>query len=135
MGVLGEKLMGVGLLSKEQFQRQQAVEELKEMEKNTSQISELAKKTGKKGCEGLEECKTMREFKALAKDILMKDPSKIKIIIQEAHRFKNDDQGKKFVWFFYQLRDVLVNLPASKREQFLNGAFRRHNSTLTPKED
>jgi hypothetical protein len=131
MGILAERLLKVGLLSEEKFQKQRATEELDEEQKSKTQLAQLAQRKGKQtGCEELDNCATMYDFKLLAKQILLRDPSKIRIVIEKAHRFKNDNQGKRFVRFFYKLRDGLKDLPAAKREQFLDKAFRRHGSTF-----
>ncbi len=140
LGVFSEQLLKVGLLSEKKFQEQRLTEELEEGQRSQAQLAQLAelvqKKVGQMGCEELDNCATMHDFKLLAKVILSRDPSKIRIVIQKAHRFKDDDQGKRFVWFFYQLRDGLRDLPAARREQFLNRAFRRQGSTfLVPNKD
>jgi len=130
MGILSEQLFRVGLLSKQQLCKQQAEEMLVEEQNQQTKFAQLAKKGEKGGFTELDQCTSMHEFKLVAKQLLSKDPSKIQVIIQKAHRFKKDDQGKKFIWFFYQVRDRLKKLPAEKREQFLNRAFRRSGSTL-----
>lgn len=135
MGILSEPLLRVGLLSEKQFREQLVTEELEQEQGQQAKFAQFALKGTKGGFTELDQCANMSEFKFAAKQFLLKDPSKIQIIIQKVHRFKKDDQGKKFVWFFYQVRNILKNLPAEKREQFLNRAFRRLGSTLEiPKE-
>ena len=140
MGILSEQLLRIGLLSEKRFQEQRAMEELEQEQGQQAKFAQLAQKGAKCGFTELDQCTSMHEFKLVAKQLLAQDPSKIQTIIQKAHRFKKDGQGKKFIWFFYQVRDILKKLPAEKREQFLNRAFRRSGSTLEisneiPKED
>ncbi|MFH1129267.1 MAG: hypothetical protein V1686_00830 [Patescibacteria group bacterium] len=130
MGVLSEQLFRVGLLSKQQLCKQQAEEMLVEEQNQQTKFAQFAQKGAKGGFTELDQTTSMHEFKLVAKQLLLKNPSEIQVIIQKAHRFKNADQGKKFVWFFYQVRDILKRLSAEKREQFLNRAFRRSGSTL-----
>jgi len=130
MGILSEQLRRVGLLSEQQFQEQQAEEMLVEEQNQQTKFAQLAQKGAKGGFTELDQTTSMHEFKLVAKQMLLENPSQIHVIIKKAHRFKNDDQGKKFIWFFYQVRNVLKKLSAEKREQFLNRAFRRSGLTL-----
>ncbi len=129
MGALSEKLFKVGLLSEKQFQKQQTEEELMEEQNQKARLDQL-KKDRRMRYDELDYCDTMHDFKHLAKQILLQDPSQIRIIIQKAHRFKKHNQGRKFVWFFYQVRDGLQKLPIEKHKQFLNRAFRKSGATF-----
>lgn len=126
MGTLSEQLFKAGLLSEKQLREQQAKEELEGERLNQAQISQL-KVDGRRNCDELDKCLTMREFKYQAKQVLLQDPSKVGVIIQKAHRFKS---SKKFIWFFYQVRDGLQRLPQDKHERFLDRAFRKSGSTF-----
>lgn len=127
MGTLSEELFRVGLVSEKQFREQQAEEELEGERSRNSQLSQLKSSWKREGCDELDQCPSMGKFKHLAKEILSKDPSQIRIIIQKAHRFK---ANKKFIWFFYQVKDGLEKVPEGKREQLLNRAFRKSGSNL-----
>jgi hypothetical protein len=127
LGTLSEQLFKAGLLSEKQFREQQAEEELEKERLNRAQISKLAINE-RKDCDELDKCLTMREFKHQAKQILLQESSQIRVVIQKAHRFKSN---KKFIWFFYHVRDDLQKLPQDKHEQFLNKAFRKSGSTFT----
>lgn len=125
MGTLSEKLFNLGLIPEKQFREQQAQEVLEGERRQQAQISVL--KNGHRFCDELDTCSIMHEFKHVAKQILLGDPSQIRVIIQKAHRFKGN---KKFIWFFYQVRDGLSKLPAEKHERFLDKAFRKSGSTV-----
>lgn len=129
MGTLLEQLLKAGLLSEKEFQKQQAKEQLMEEQNQRTQLTKL-KKGGYTKYDELDYCDTMRDFKHLAKQLLLQNPSQIRIIIQKAHRFKKENQGKKFIWFFYQVRDGLQKLPIEKHKQFLNRAFRKSGATF-----
>ena len=128
MGVLGEGLFKAGLLSERKFLEQETEEILTAGRREQLQVAEIIGNEKPLGCSELDSCATMSDFKFMAKQILLKDPSKIKIIIQKAHRFKESDRGGKFIWFFYQVRDRLRDLPAVRREQVLNKMFRKHGA-------
>ncbi len=83
-------------------------------------------------CRDLDSCSSMTEFKQNAKEILEHDPSQIQNVIQKAHRFKNenDPAAKKFIWFFFELRDRMQPLSHGERGALLRKAFRRHGSTF-----
>lgn len=129
MGALSEELFKVGLLSEKQFREQQAEKDLEEEQKSSARIAQLSQQK-KTELDELDECVTMHDFKFAAKKILLKDTSKIRVIINKAHRFINEEQGRRFIKFFYQVRDVLKKLPAGAHEQFLEKAFRKHGSVI-----
>jgi len=126
MGVFSEKLFELGLIAEKQFREQQAGEFLEGEQQQQAQYKTM--KNGYKLCDELDTCPTMREFKHVAKQILLGDTSQIRVIIQKAHRFK---ENKKFIWFFYQVKDGLSKLPTEKHERFLDKAFRKSGSTIT----
>lgn len=80
----------------------------------------------------LDRCATMRKFKEMAEIILLAKSANISEVIQKAHRFKDDakPENKKFIWFFYELRDQLKKLPPAKHEELFRKAFRKSGSTF-----
>ena len=126
MGVLGQGLYKAGLLSERKFREQEAEEISIAERREQLLVAEIVGNEKPLGCSELDACPTMADFMALAKQVLIKDPSKIKIVIIKAHRFKESDQGAKFIWFFYQVRDKLRDLPVAYREKALNKMFRKH---------
>lgn len=119
MGTLAEELFKRGLASQRQFAEVSATQSIA-MEGNRPQSQELPE---------LNRCKTMSEFKQVAKELLLCDPSKIGEVLSAAHRFKKGKGGKKFVWIFFQLRDELAAHP-DKVEQLIRRALRRSGTTL-----
>jgi hypothetical protein len=130
MGTIAEQLFKAGLVSERKFREQEAEETLTAERRSQLVVAEIVGKEKPLGCSELDSCATMNDFKFMAKQILLKDPSKIRIIIQKVHRFKEEDQGMRFIWFFYQVRDRLRDLPAARREQALNKMFRKHGSVV-----
>ena len=80
----------------------------------------------------LDSCASMRKFKEMAERILLDDASLITEVVQKAHRFKNDSkpENKKFIWFFYELRDQLRKLPLAKHAELFKRAFRKSGATF-----
>jgi len=68
----------------------------------------------------------------VAEKILLAGTGNISEIVQKAHRFKDDSkpENKKFVWFFYELRDQLKKLPPAKHEELFKKAFRKSGATF-----
>lgn len=126
MGTLSEKLFKLGLISEKELREQEARQEFAEDEKRKGELSLLAK-NGRRSCDELDSCATIRAFKYLSKEILLKDPLQAGRIIQKAHRFK---ENRQFIWFMYQVRDELAKLPLEKQEAFLNRAFRKAGWTF-----
>jgi hypothetical protein len=124
MGTLSDQLFKAGLISKEKFEEIQTKEGLVEKHNLKLQSSFLEKK-GRKDEADLDVCTGINAFKHIAKEILLRDPSQIDLIIQKAHRFKDN---KRFIWLFYQVRDGLRGLPESEHELFLNRSLRRAGS-------
>lgn len=85
----------------------------------------------------LDECISMRKFKEMAEKILLAGTGNISEIIQKAHRFKDDKkpENKKFVWFFYELRDQLKKLPSEKHAELFKRAFRKGGATFKLSEE
>lgn len=130
MKSLAEQLVEKGLASEEQIKNAQVARELKAL------ADERPKLDDHFICIHFEGCQTVREFKEVAKNILLGNPSEINEIIQRAHAFCGDEGGKKkLIWFCYQVRDVLKRAPQSKTEQVLNRAFRRNGATFEIPED
>jgi hypothetical protein len=129
MGTIADQLFRVGLVSEKSFREQQAERDLEDERRSSAQIAQLSQQK-KTELDELDECVTMHDFKFAAKKILLKDPSKIRVIINKAHRFINEEQGRRFIKFFYQVRDVLKKLPDGAHVQFLEKAFRKHGSVL-----
>lgn len=124
MKTLAEQLREKGLISEKTFRESEAQQALDSQKQGTSPL-------GSKTFDDLDGCKSMREFKQIAKIILARDKTQIKPIIQKAHdKFKGQKGDKKFFWFFYQIRDGLKNLPAEKHEDLLRKAFRKAGSTF-----
>jgi len=82
--------------------------------------------------DNLDGCPTMRKFKEMAEKILLEGAGTIGEVIQKAHRFKDDakPENKKFIWFFYELRDQLKKLPPAKHEELFKKAFRKSGATF-----
>lgn len=124
---LAEQLFKAGVLPEARFRQHQANAEIE---------AEVTKKGGKptsfSRCDDLDSCKSMTEFKHGAKEILERDSSQIDAVIGKAHRFKNDADpaAKRFIWFFYELRDRMKKLHLSDRELLIKRAFRRRGSTF-----
>jgi len=80
----------------------------------------------------LDSCSSMRKFKEMAEKILIEGAGAIDEVIQKAHRFKDDakPENKKFIWFFYELRDRLKKLPPAKHEELFRRAFRKNGATF-----
>ena len=80
----------------------------------------------------LDGCPSMRKFKEMAEKILLAGTGTIAEVIQKTHRFKDDSkpENKKFIWFFYELRDQLKKLPPAKHEELFRKAFRKSGSTF-----
>ena len=80
----------------------------------------------------LDGCPSMRKFKEMAEKILLEGTGTIAEVIQKAHRFKDDakPENKKFIWFFYELRDQLKKLPPAKHEEIFRKAFRKSGATF-----
>lgn len=125
---LADQLFKAGVLAEAKYRQHQANEQI--------QAIQPVKKEGKLqtfvNCNDLDSCASMTEFKHGAKEILERDPSQIDSVIQKAHRFKNDQDpvAKKFIWFFYELRDRMKKLKPAEREALLQKAFRRRGSTF-----
>ena len=82
--------------------------------------------------DNLDECPSMRKFKEMAEKILLAGTANIYEVIQKAHRFKDDSkpENKKFIWFFYELRDRLKKLPPDKHAELFRKAFRKSGATF-----
>ena len=82
--------------------------------------------------EDIDGCFSMRKFKEMAERILLDDTADITDIVQKAHRFKDDrkPENKKFIWFFYELRDRLKKLPPAKHGELFRKAFRKSGATF-----
>ena len=125
MKSLAEQLLGCGLVSEKQFRETEAE---KQLERNSITVVGNASAGGE---QALDASGSMKEFKLAAKKILLQDPSAIHRIIQKAHRFKGEEpENKKFIWFFYQVRDQLNTIPVDQHPEFLRKAFRRHGSKI-----
>ncbi|OGF82293.1 hypothetical protein A3B18_03045 [Candidatus Giovannonibacteria bacterium RIFCSPLOWO2_01_FULL_46_13] len=79
-------------------------------------------------------CPSIREFKAIAKDLLTEDPGKILAVINEAHRFKEESAGKDLLTLVYKVKDGLKGMDRGSVEKFLKRAFRRAGATLEKKD-
>ena len=126
---IADQLLKAGLVSEEKYRKYQTEEQI--------EIIQPAKKpevdSSFVNCDDLDGCKSMTEFKQGAKEILERDLSQIYVVIQKAHRFKNDTDpaAKKFIWFFYELRDRMKEIKEAKQhEALLKKAFRRRGSTF-----
>jgi len=82
--------------------------------------------------ENLDTCSSMRKFKEMAEKILLAGTGSIYSIIQKAHRFKDDEkpENKKFIWFFYELRNHLQCRPIEQHDEILRKAFRKSGATF-----
>ncbi len=125
---LADRLFKAGVLPEAKYRQHQVAEQI-----NAIQPVRKANK-GRlfTTCNELDTCTSMTEFKQGAKEILEADSSKIDTVINKAHRFKNDSDpvAKKFIWFFYELRDRMKKVKPSEREVLLKKAFRRRGSTF-----
>ncbi len=102
-------------------------------EKEIGRVNEIrAKTTDYFSVDDLDSCTSMRGFKEVAKNILLAGTGNILEIIQKAHRFKDDTkpENKKFIWFFYELRDQLRKLPPEKHKELFKKAFRKSGATF-----
>jgi len=91
----------------------------------------LASKHGKSASlDRLETCSTINEFKNAAKTLLIEQPHMTKVVVEQAHRFKNEPGGDKLVWLCYEVRDKLLSVAHLNRERFLKRAFRRSGATV-----
>jgi hypothetical protein len=115
---LAEQLAKRGLVSKETIDRIDGERAVEALNASTSQ------KAGHIWITDLKSAKDVHDFSRMAKTILLADFSVIGLVIQEAHRFKQD---KDFIRRMYQIRDRFQKCPPQKREQFLSRAFRRHD--------
>jgi len=125
---LAGQLFKAGLLPEAKYRQHQAEEQLQ----STQPVRRDRKAPSFVSCSDLDSCDTMAEFKQAAKEILEHDQSQISVVIQKAHRFKNDKDPatKKFIWFFYELRDRMRGLNSVDRNTLLRLAFRRHGATF-----
>ncbi len=124
---IADQLFKAGVLSEATYRIHQADERL-----GSSQPMKANKGRSFTACNQLDTCTCMTEFKQVAKEILEADSSQIDAVINKAHRFKNDSDpvAKKFIWFFYELRDRMKKLKQNQREALLKKAFRRRGSTF-----
>lgn len=125
---LADKLFRAGVLAEAKYRQHQANEQIEAIQP----VKKEGKFSSFVSCNDLDSCASMTEFKHGAKEILERDLSQIDTVIQKAHRFKNDSDpaAKKFIWFFYELRDRMRKLKPAEREALLKKAFRRHGSTF-----
>ncbi len=125
---LADQLFRAGVLTEAKYRQHQALRQVEAIQP--------VKKEGKPQtfvtANDLDSCASMTEFKHAAKEILERDPSQIDAVVQSAHRFKNDQDpaAKKFIWFFYELRDRMRKLKPVEREALMKKAFRRRGSTF-----
>jgi len=124
MGVLTDQLFKAGLVSKTNLQEQQF------KEKQEADARFARQQIWMDDMEKLNECTTMQKFKSIAAKILfkessrgVKDFSKIRVIVEMAHRFKDEEGGMPFVIFFLQLKSALKKLPVEAHRQFLEKTF------------
>ncbi len=125
---LADQLFKSGVLTEAKYRQHQADEQI--------EAFQPVKKEGKPQtfvtANDLDSCASMTEFKHGAKEILGRDPLQIDSVVQKAHRFKNEEDpaAKKFIWFFYELRDRMRKIKPAEREALLQKAFRRRGSTF-----
>ncbi|MCX6713110.1 MAG: hypothetical protein NTY66_02805 [Candidatus Vogelbacteria bacterium] len=119
---MAEQLHGLGLISDRKLSLEKAREELA-----ASQCSIPEPTVG-----DLDACRTMDQWNALAKVILLDDPSHLAEIIKKANRWKNPNSPrcKHFIWGWYQICERIKDIPAEKLPIFLDRALRRHNPTF-----
>ncbi len=129
---LAEQLAARGLLSERQIAEHRAQVALDADACETKQ-----KQKGKSDAEprtnpwrDLDATLTMSDFREIARTILEQDAGDINRVISKAHRFKDEtqDENRKFIWFFYALRDSLRTLP-NDHDLVIRRAFRRHEPT------
>lgn len=78
----------------------------------------------------LEGTSTIAEFKHLAKNLLLKNSSLMKPVIDQAQRMQELDGGRKLIFLCLQLRDNLAKAKsAEEKQQLINRTFRKSNGT------
>lgn len=122
LGDMFEALKKAGILSEKEVKEAEAQKTL-----DSEEASRKQKKLGS-GNEKLSDCKTVNQFKRLAKEILQTDPDQIGRLIQKAQSFKKDPGGKKLLRIMYSMRDQMKGLKADEQERLLKRAFRRSNA-------
>jgi hypothetical protein len=80
----------------------------------------------------LQECKSIKKFKFVAKGVLENNPHSIGKVIQIAHAlFKGKEGDKKLFWILYSVRDNMSCLSTDKYKQLLDRAFRKSGANPT----
>ena len=122
MQSLADQLHGLGLISDKTLCLKKAQEEL-----SAEQRTIPAPTIG-----DLDACKTMDQWNALAKVILLDDPNRLAEIVKKANRWKNptSQRCKHFIWCWYQIRERIKDVPAEKLPIFLDRALRKHNPSF-----
>ena len=130
MGTLLEELQKKGLIEKVKGEK---IEELKRQEKlrfSASQVRSLTSKRQSADLGKLGTCELIKEFKAIAKDLLIQDAdANMAEVVKQAHRFKDVPGGRQLIRMVYQIRTFLP-IWREEREKFLKRAFRRAGATL-----
>ncbi|KKU70483.1 MAG: hypothetical protein UX94_C0005G0045 [Parcubacteria group bacterium GW2011_GWA2_47_21] len=78
----------------------------------------------------LQSCSSISEFKDTARKLLCESPELASEVVKLAHRFKGQQGGDRLVWLCYQVRDLMPQVVAEKRECFLKRAFRSAGSAV-----
>lgn len=82
--------------------------------------------------EELENSPNMSEFKRLAQEMLQRDHTQIRTVINAAHKVKlNSGEHSTLIHFVYQVKEGLEKCPKGREEELVARAFRRHNPKFT----
>ncbi|MDP2631335.1 MAG: hypothetical protein Q8P30_01030 [Candidatus Uhrbacteria bacterium] len=121
MKSLQEGLIGLGLVSG-QARAEHAV---KSMEEDDA----LSARNGRAGASALSliDCKNVREFRHVAKRLLLRRSAGIRELITTAYELPDDASRKRLIWQLQQVSRGLMMIDEEKRDQFLNRALRGSN--------
>jgi len=127
-GSLQEQLFQRGLVSQKKFAEHEAKQVLAREEDQGIPVADLSE---------LDRCKTVGEFKEVARKVLGNNPGLAQSVLDRAnHKFAGKEQDKrKARWFFYAVRDGLRGKSAEEQQRFLKRAFRRAGATFEPPKD
>ncbi len=134
---LADQLAARGLVTERQIVEHCAQIEIDQVATKKSKTSSVAQTSIGTLWHELDKTPTMSEFRSVAHAILLQDDGAIHRVISKAHRFKDEtkEENKKFVWFFYALRDSLRSMGADRHDIVLRRAFRRHQPDPVTRDD
>ena len=122
MPSLGEQLLARGLVKERVVREAEGRRDIDALEAERRYRAHV-------GVEDLDAAADRKEFRELARRVLLQNPGAIGTVIEKAHRFKDDADSHwpRYIAFFYRLRTALEGCRTdSRRVQLIREEFRDH---------